>query len=38
LEGGHYRIEGAAFVYIDHDTGRSTAIVGYPTDQFAKTE
>jgi hypothetical protein len=35
---GHYRIEGAAFVYSDRDTGRSTAIVGYPTDQLAKTE
>ena len=27
---GHYRIEGAAFVYSDHDTGRVTTILGYP--------
>ena len=28
---GQYRIEGAAFVYIDGDTRRTTAILGYPT-------
>ena len=28
---GHYRIEGAAFVYVDRDTGRTTTILGYPT-------
>src|SRR4029077_18333418 len=28
---GHYRIEGAAFIYTDRDTGRSTAVLGYPT-------
>ena len=32
---GHYRIEGAAFVYTDRDTGRMTAILGYPTDLLA---
>jgi hypothetical protein len=35
---GHYRIEGAAFVYIDRNTGRSTAILGYPTDLLAPGE
>jgi hypothetical protein len=35
---GHYRIEGAAFVYSDRDTGRTTAILGYPTDKFAPEE
>jgi hypothetical protein len=28
---GRYRIEGSAFVYVDPDTGKSTAIHGYPT-------
>jgi hypothetical protein len=31
---GHYRIEGAAFVYVDRDTGRTTTILGYPTHQL----
>ena len=31
---GHYRIEGAAFVYVDRDTGRTTTILGYPTNQL----
>ena len=35
---GHYRIEGAAFVYSDRDTGRTTAILGYPTDKLAPQE
>jgi hypothetical protein len=35
---GHYRIEGAAFVYTDRDTGRTTTVVGYPTDKLATTE
>jgi hypothetical protein len=30
---GHYRIEGAAFVYTDRDTGRTTTILGYPTEK-----
>ena len=28
---GHYRIEGAAFVYFDRDSGRVTTTLGYPT-------
>jgi hypothetical protein len=32
---GHYRIEGAAFVYTDRDTGRMTATLGYPIDLLA---
>jgi hypothetical protein len=31
---GHYRINGPAFVYSDQDTGRSTTILGYPTDRI----
>ena len=33
---GHYRIEGAAFVYADRDTGRITMILGYPTQKIAQ--
>jgi len=33
---GHYRIEGPAFVYADRDTGRVTAILGYPTQKLAQ--
>jgi hypothetical protein len=33
---GHYRIEGPAFVYTDHDSGRETTILGYPIDQLDK--
>jgi hypothetical protein len=33
---GHYRIEGPAFVYTDHDSGRVTTILGYPIDQLGK--
>ena len=35
---GHYRIEGAAFIYTDRDTGRSTAVLGYPTALLAQQE
>jgi hypothetical protein len=35
---GHYRIEGAAFVHTDRDTGRSTTVLGYPTDKIAREE
>jgi hypothetical protein len=35
---GHYRIEGKAFVYTDRDTGRTTAVLGYPTDKIAQAE
>ena len=31
----HYRIEGAAFVYTERDTGRITTMLGYPTDKLA---
>jgi hypothetical protein len=35
---GHYRIEGAAFIYTDRDTGRSTAVLGYPTALLVQQE
>ena len=35
---GHYRIEGAAFIYTERDSGRITAILGYPTDRLTKAE
>ena len=31
---GTYRIEGAAFVYRDQDTGRLATIHGYPTNEL----
>ena len=33
---GNYRIDGPAFIYIDRDTGRLTAIIGYPTEAIAR--
>jgi hypothetical protein len=33
---GRYRIDGPAFVYSDHDTGRITTILGYPTDKLSQ--
>jgi hypothetical protein len=33
---GHYRIEGAAFVYTDRDSGRITTVLGYPIDLLAQ--
>src|SRR5271156_7201008 len=30
---GHYRIEGPAFVYLVRDTGRTSTILGYPTQK-----
>jgi hypothetical protein len=33
---GGYRIEGAAFVYTDRNTGRTTTIRGYPIDKIAQ--
>jgi hypothetical protein len=33
---GQYHIEGAAFVYTDCDTGRTTSILGYPTPKLAQ--
>ncbi|HTD54194.1 MAG TPA: hypothetical protein VK670_02350 [Silvibacterium sp.] len=32
---GSYRIDGPAFIYSDRDTGRTTTILGYPTDKLA---
>jgi hypothetical protein len=34
---GRYRIDGPAFVYSDRETGRTTTILGYPTDKLAQT-
>ena len=28
---GRYRIEGPAFIYVDHETGQLSTILGYPT-------
>jgi hypothetical protein len=33
---GNYQIDGNAFVYIDRDTARVTAILGYPTRRLAE--
>jgi hypothetical protein len=33
---GHYRINGAAFIYGDHVSGRVTTILGYPTSRIAE--
>lgn len=33
---GKYRIDGNAFVYIDHDTGRIVTILGYPVRRIAE--
>jgi hypothetical protein len=35
---GHYRIEGAAFVCTDRDTGRIRTALGYPIDKIAQAE
>jgi len=32
---GRYRIEGKAFIYTDRNTGRTTTVLGYPTDKLA---
>src|SRR5262249_12346088 len=34
---GQYRVEGAAFIYTDWGTKRTTAILGYPTHKLAAT-
>jgi hypothetical protein len=34
---GRYRIEGPTFIYSDGETGRTTTILGYPTDKLALT-
>ena len=31
---GRYRIEGAAFIYVDRKTGTTRAILGYPTQKL----
>jgi hypothetical protein len=31
---GHYRIEGAAFIFIDQKTQATRTIVGYPTQKL----
>jgi hypothetical protein len=31
---GHYRIEGAAFVFVERKTRRTRAILGYPTQKL----
>jgi hypothetical protein len=33
---GHYRINGAAFIYSDRISGRVFTILGYPTDRIAQ--
>lgn len=33
---GNYQIDGDAFVYIDRDTARVSAILGYPTRRLAQ--
>ena len=33
---GRYRIEGPAFVYSDRDAGRTSTILGYPTDKLTQ--
>ena len=34
---GRYRIEGAAFVYLDQDSGRITTSLGYPIEKLTQT-
>lgn len=33
---GHYHIEGSAFIYTDHDSGRVRTIFGYPKQAIAR--
>jgi hypothetical protein len=35
---GHYRIEGAAFIYVDRDNGRATTTLGYPTHKLIQID
>jgi len=35
---GHYRIEGAAFIYVDRDSGRVTITLGYPTHKLIQID
>jgi hypothetical protein len=34
---GSYRIEGSAFVYMDRASGRTSTILGYPTQHLAQS-
>jgi hypothetical protein len=31
---GHYRIDGAAFIFVDRNTSATRAILGYPTSKL----
>ena len=33
---GNYHLDGDAFVYLDRDSGRVTAILGYPIRRIAE--
>ena len=33
---GYYRIEGAAFIYTDRETGRVSTTLGYPTAKLVE--
>ena len=33
---GRYRIDGSAFLYFDLETGRTSTILGYPTDKLTQ--
>ena len=33
---GRYRIEGPSFIYSDDETGRTSTILGYPTDKLTR--
>jgi hypothetical protein len=35
-KGGHYRIDGGAFLYTDRASGRVVATLGYPTAKIAR--
>jgi hypothetical protein len=35
---GHYRIEGAAFIYVDRDSGRVMTTLGYPTHKLVQID
>jgi hypothetical protein len=35
---GQYRVEGAAFIYVDRDTGRVTTTLGYPTHKLIQID
>ena len=35
---GQYRVEGAAFIYVDRDSGRVTTTLGYPTHKLIQID